>query len=197
MEVASYATQAIDFFAVDEEFTDVARSRGATNVVSFTSCGEAEWATPVVAAVGAPGSRRNLVRRWPGHQFGRVVAEQATISRNVSIGEGAMVAPGAVVMPGATLGRHVIINTGAVVSHECTVDDFATIGPGVNIGGCSRVAEGAFVGIGATISSGVQIGNGAIIGAGSVVIRDVAPFSMHVGVPARFVRRTKDWLSVV
>lgn len=197
MEVASYATQVIDFFAVDKEFTNAARSRGMRNLVSLASCSNAEWATPVVAAVGAPGSRRDLVRRWPGPDFACVIAERATISRDVSIGDGTTVAPGAIVMPGAALGSHVIINTGAIVSHECMIDDFATISPGVSIGGSSRIGEGAFIGIGATITSGIEIGTGAVIGAGAVVIRDVAPFSMHVGVPARLVRHTTDWLYIV
>lgn len=197
IEVASYATQAIGFFAVDEEFAEAARSRVATDVVSFASCGEDEWRTAVVAAVGAPGARRDLVRRWRGRDYARVIARQAVVSQNVSIGDGSMVAPGAILMPGTTVGSHVLINTGVVVSHECTIADFATLSPGVSVGGRSRVNEGAFVGIGATISSGVEVGEGAVIGAGSVVIRDVAPLSMHVGVPSYLVRRTTDWLNIV
>jgi len=35
---------------------------------------------------------------------------------------------------------------------------------------------------------GVTIGKGSIVGAGAVVTRDVAPFSIVAGVPAKFVR---------
>ena len=38
------------------------------------------------------------------------------------------------------------------------------------------------------IRNGVKIGDGAIIGAGSVVIRDVEPYSISVGIPARHMR---------
>ncbi len=38
------------------------------------------------------------------------------------------------------------------------------------------------------VLSGVTIGDGAVIGAGSVVTRDVAPYSLTAGVPARHVR---------
>ena len=39
------------------------------------------------------------------------------------------------------------------------------------------------------ILSGVRIGDGAIIGAGSVVTRDVTPFSIAVGNPARVKKK--------
>jgi acetyltransferase-like isoleucine patch superfamily enzyme len=50
------------------------------------------------------------------------------------------------------------------------------------------IREGADIGVGAIILPGVTIGEGAIIGAGSVVNRDVAPFAVVAGVPARVLR---------
>ena len=41
---------------------------------------------------------------------------------------------------------------------------------------------------GATIVSGVTVGDGAIIGAGAVVLKDVAPYEIVAGVPARHIR---------
>lgn len=45
------------------------------------------------------------------------------------------------------------------------------------------------LGIGTTILPGVRIGRGSVIGAGAVVTRDVEPYSIMAGVPARLVRR--------
>ena len=39
-----------------------------------------------------------------------------------------------------------------------------------------------------TIADGVTIGRGAVIGAGSVVIKSVAPYSVYAGVPAKHIR---------
>ena len=46
-----------------------------------------------------------------------------------------------------------------------------------------------WIGHGAVVLPGVSIGTGAAVGAGAVVTRDVAPFAVVVGNPARIVRR--------
>ena len=51
-----------------------------------------------------------------------------------------------------------------------------------------RVGAWADVGVNAVLLPGVTVGKGAIIGAGAVVTRDVAAFTVVADVPARFVR---------
>ena len=46
----------------------------------------------------------------------------------------------------------------------------------------------ADIGVNAVILPGVTVGRGAIVGAGAVVTKDVAPFSVVAGVPAVFLR---------
>jgi virginiamycin A acetyltransferase len=50
------------------------------------------------------------------------------------------------------------------------------------------VGNDVWIGHGALILPGVRIGSGAIIGAGAVVARDIAPYSIVAGNPARLVR---------
>lgn len=50
------------------------------------------------------------------------------------------------------------------------------------------IGHDVWIGHGATITPGVTVGNGAVIGAGAVVTRDVSPYTIVAGVPARLIK---------
>lgn len=54
------------------------------------------------------------------------------------------------------------------------------------------VGHDVWIGRNATVLSGVSIGDGAVIGAGAVVAKDIRPYAIAVGNPAREVRRRFD-----
>ncbi|NIZ10026.1 DapH/DapD/GlmU-related protein [Pseudooceanicola sp. HF7] len=51
------------------------------------------------------------------------------------------------------------------------------------------IGHDVWIGHGVTVTAGVRIGTGAVVGAGAVVTRDVAPYTVVGGVPARLIRR--------
>lgn len=56
----------------------------------------------------------------------------------------------------------------------------------------TKVCKGASIGANATIVCGITIGEGAMIGAGSVVTKDVLPWTVVVGNPAKILRKIKN-----
>lgn len=123
------------------------------------------------------------------HRFGKVMDATALVAGSALILDGAMVFLGAAIQSRCRIGRHVIVNTRAVVDHDCIVDDYAHVGPGSVICGNVNIGAGAFVGANATVLPGVNIGAWSIIGAGAVVLENVAAGATVVGNPARVISK--------
>jgi serine O-acetyltransferase len=101
--------------------------------------------------------------------------------------------------PGARIGRGVFIDhgMGVVMGETAEVGDDVTLYQGVTLGGTSLKREkrhptlerNVVVGTGAAIIGAITIGAGARIGAGSVVVAEVPPDSVVVGVPGKVIYR--------
>lgn len=50
------------------------------------------------------------------------------------------------------------------------------------------IERDAWIGAGVIVMAGVTVGRGAIVAAGSVVTKDIAPFEIHGGVPAKKIK---------
>lgn len=80
---------------------------------------------------------------------------------------------------------------GPNVSFEATGHDLVwrtETGWGMKVGKIS-VGDRCWIGAGSIILANVTIGNGVVVAAGSVVTRDVEPYCVVAGVPAKLVKR--------
>jgi len=89
------------------------------------------------------------------------------------------------------------IGSGVVLSARCMLIDsglelknFAFIEFPSHFGNFIRIEDGVWIGAGAIILPGVTLGRKSVVGAGSVVTKDVPPFTVVAGNPARPIGRT-------
>ena len=122
------------------------------------------------------------------HPFGNAVHGSAQVSQFAKVLEGSVLFHHAVVQANSIIGRHVIINTGAQVDHDCLIGDYVHIAPGAILCGTVTVGEGALIGAGATLIPGVEIGSWSTVAAGSVVTKSVPDNAMVGGIPARVIK---------
>lgn len=78
-----------------------------------------------------------------------------------------------------------IIHNATKIGARCVIGSNVTIGGAKN--GIPCIGDDVYISTGAKILGGVEIGDGAIIGANAVVNRDVLPFTVVAGSPAKTI----------
>jgi len=115
------------------------------------------------------------------------------------IGENCVLSKDVYVDVGVTIGSHCKIQNGVSVYNGVTIEDNVFVGPSASFTNDkvprsfnadwqvvdTLVKEGASIGANAVIVCGVTIGEYAMVAAGSVVTKDVEPYSLVMGNPAR------------
>jgi serine O-acetyltransferase len=97
--------------------------------------------------------------------------------------------------PGAVIGRRFFIDhgTGVVIGETAEIGDDVMLYQDVTLGGRSlqpvkrhpTIRNGVTIGAGARVLGPITVGEGSQIGANAVVVRDVPPHSVVVGVPGQ------------
>jgi sugar O-acyltransferase (sialic acid O-acetyltransferase NeuD family) len=111
--------------------------------------------------------------RKMGCKFPAIIHKTAYVSDEAIVYDGAQVMAGAIVQYGARIGKNTIVNTRAVIEHDCCINDHCHIAPGAVLCGGVVLGHEVHIGAGAIVLQNKVIGNGAIIAAGAVVTRDV------------------------
>jgi sugar O-acyltransferase (sialic acid O-acetyltransferase NeuD family) len=128
-----------------------------------------------VGGVGDIGSRVQVFERIlnAGFTCPTLVHPTAFVETSAHLADGVQVFPNAYVGSEAKVDFGVIVNTSAVVSHDCRLEAYANVAPGASLAGGVTVGEGALIGMGVTINLNVEIGAGARVGNSAVVKQDV------------------------
>ncbi len=108
-----------------------------------------------------------------GFEIVTVVHPRAFIEPTAHVADGCQVFFNAYVGSEVHVGFGSIINTAAIISHDCQLGEYVNISPGAILAGAVTVGDRALVGMGATINLGVRIGAGARVGNSAVVKGDV------------------------
>jgi sugar O-acyltransferase (sialic acid O-acetyltransferase NeuD family) len=140
-----------------------------------------------VGSTQSTAKREGIYSRYKslGYRFTNVIHPTAVVACGVILGEGVQIMAGAIIQPGCEIGNNTIINTKASVDHDCIIGSHVHIAPGATLSGGIIVEDGVHIGTGAVIIERRKIGASSMIAAGAVVVNDVRPDTIMVGVPAK------------
>lgn len=130
--------------------------------------------------------------RIPLDRLVTIVHYTAFIGRDVVLNPGVLVMPHAYIAPRTTIGTGTMIKSNVCIGHDVKCGELCHFAMGsitgsyVTMGLCSDVA------IGSIVLEKRKIGDFAIAGASSLVTHDIPDYEIHVGQPAKFLRRTQS-----
>lgn len=154
----------------------------------------------LICGVGTP-----LRKPWidklesENYKFGQVIHPSVITGSHVNLSQGVIICANSTLTCEIEINKHSIINVNTTIHHDCKIGRFVTISSGVNIGGKVIIDDECFIGVGVSIIHGVTIGKGSFIGAGAVVVDDIPPYTLALGVPAKPIRSllVDDWKSLI
>ncbi|TVL99737.1 MAG: acetyltransferase [Candidatus Brocadia sp. WS118] len=124
---------------------------------------------------------RPMLHRWRGVKVGRNVSIDQEVIFDSVYPEKIHLADGCIIANGVQ-----------IIVHKRDFSDYKE-GDNVNDLGYiitdTYVGRGATIGIGAIILGGITIGDGAVVAAGALVTKDVEPYTLVAGVPAKLIRK--------
>lgn len=85
-------------------------------------------------------------------------------------------------------GIGVVIHKRAVIGKNCIIGTNVTIGGRSKSKQVPRIGDDVYIATGAKVLGDITIGDNSVIGANAVVLNDVPPNSVVVGIPARVIK---------
>lgn len=148
-----------------------------------------KWADcKFVIAIGNPYIREEIADKLPVKWYTAIHPSAVISSLNVQIGEGTVVTANAVIDSCAKVGKHCIINTGAIVEHDNVIEDYVHLSPNSALAGNVNVGKSTHIGIGVCVKQGIKIAPDCVIGAGAAVVKNINEKGTYVGIPARKIK---------
>ena len=130
-------------------------------------------------------------KKWKTWSIGR----KCVVHRNTVIGEYSGVGYGCFIDNSVTIGNYVMMGPEVLIytrNHRHDIVDTPMARQGFDSVKPVLIEDDVWIGARVIILPGVTIGKGSIIGAGAVVAKNIPPFSVAVGNPARVIKSRKE-----
>jgi len=125
----------------------------------------------------------------PIERFATIVHKTAFIAQSAVLEPGVFVMSNCYVGPGAKLGYCSLMMANSLLGHNTTVGPLCHFSVGSITSSYIEIGKVSDVTLGAKVLEKRKIGNYAVAGANSLITHDIPDYEIHVGSPARFLKK--------
>ena len=140
-----------------------------------------------IIGIGNNNIRKNIAETKKLKYY-TAIHPSSQIALDVEIGKGSVVMANACINTSAKIGKHCIINTGAIIEHDNVIEDYVHVSPNATLCGTVKVGTLTHIGAGVTVKNNTNICSNCIIGCGAVVVKDIEEEGTYVGVPVQRIK---------
>ena len=127
----------------------------------------------------------------PPDRFATIIHKHAFVADDAIIEPGVLVMSNCYVGPAAKIGHCSLIMANALIGHNTTVGPLCHFSVGSITSSYVKIGKVSDVTLGAKVIEKISIGNYAVAGANSLVTKDIPDYEIHVGTPARFLKKIR------
>jgi acetyltransferase EpsM len=128
----------------------------------------------------------------PKDRLATIIHQSAFVAANAIIEPGVFIMANCYVGPMAQIGVCSMIMANSMIGHNIKMGPLCNCSVGSIMTGYSELGLCADLAVGSTLLAYVKVGNFATAGAASLVTKDIPDYEIHVGIPAKFLKRVRE-----
>jgi len=127
----------------------------------------------------------------PKERFATIIHKTAFVADNAVLEPGVFVMSNSYIGPAAHIGKCSLILANAMIGHNTTVGHLCHFSVGSIVSSYINIGKVSDVTLGARVLEKRNIGNYAVAGANSLITKDIPDYEIHVGSPAKFLKKVR------
>lgn len=125
----------------------------------------------------------------PRERFATIIHKTAFVADNALIEPGVFIMSNCYIGPASKIGMCTLIMANSVIGHNTTIGNLCHFSVGSITSSYIEIGNVSDVSLGAKVLEKRKIGNYAVAGANSLITHDIPDYEIHVGSPAKFLKK--------
>lgn len=127
----------------------------------------------------------------PIDRFATIIHKTAFVAKNAILEPGVFVMSNSYIGPATKIGYCTLIMANALIGHNTTVGPMCHFSVGSITSSYINIGKVSDVTLGAKVLEKRNIGDYAVAGASSLITRDIPDYEIHIGSPAKFLKKVR------